>query len=112
MPLSFFIHGVSLFLFLTLFRFLKNSHQKYKNIRSCHLGVNIAWNYYGYDFGNHQYDSAGGKLESWLEEIKNNGGNSVRKFARKMSHELVITLELTTMTFQLSYNVFHRFRQA
>ena len=44
------------------------------------LGVNIAWNYYGYDFGNHQYDSAGGKLESWLEEIKNNGGNSARKF--------------------------------
>ena len=41
--------------------------------------MNIAWNSYGFDFGNHQYDSAGGKLEQWLEEIKNNGGNSVSK---------------------------------
>lgn len=43
-------------------------------------GVNIAWNSYGYDFGNGQY-AANSKstLESWLTQISNNGGNSVRK---------------------------------
>ncbi len=50
---------------------------KYDSI--CFTGVNIAWNSYGYDFGNHQYDTSGPKLEAWLEEIKNNGGNSARK---------------------------------
>lgn len=44
-------------------------------------GVNIAWNSYGYDFGNGQY-AANSKstLESWLTQIGNSGGNSVRKF--------------------------------
>lgn len=43
-------------------------------------GVNIAWNSYGYDFGNGQY-AANSKstLESWLTRIDANGGNSVRK---------------------------------
>ncbi|KAK2723828.1 mannan endo-1,4-beta-mannosidase-like [Artemia franciscana] len=41
-------------------------------------GANIAWYSYGYDFGNNQYDSHGPQLESWLTEISNNGGNSVR----------------------------------
>ncbi|XP_046463076.1 mannan endo-1,4-beta-mannosidase-like [Daphnia pulex] len=42
-------------------------------------GVNIAWNSYGYDFGNGQY-AANSKatLESWLTRIDANGGNSVR----------------------------------
>ncbi|KAI9559836.1 endo-beta-1 [Daphnia sinensis] len=42
-------------------------------------GVNIAWNSYGYDFGNGQY-AANSKstLESWLTSIDANGGNSVR----------------------------------
>ena len=44
-------------------------------------GANIAWYSYGYDFGNNQYDSHGPQLESWLTEISNNGGNSVRKSA-------------------------------
>jgi mannan endo-1,4-beta-mannosidase len=44
-------------------------------------GANIAWNSYGYDFGNGQY-AANSKstLESWLTQIANSGGNSVRKF--------------------------------
>nr|XP_053640001.1 mannan endo-1,4-beta-mannosidase-like [Cherax quadricarinatus] len=38
-------------------------------------GVNIAWNSYGYDFGNGGYD---GTLETWVGEIGNAGGNSIR----------------------------------
>ena len=44
-------------------------------------GVNIAWNSYGYDFGNGQY-AANSKstLEGWMNSISGSGGNSVRKF--------------------------------
>ncbi|KAF2355525.1 Glycoside hydrolase family 5 [Trinorchestia longiramus] len=38
-------------------------------------GANAAWNNYGYDFGNGQYD---GSLEGWMQEIKSAGGNSFR----------------------------------
>jgi len=38
-------------------------------------GVNIAWNDYGNDFGNGAYN---GKLEQWVTEIGNAGGNSIR----------------------------------
>jgi len=42
-------------------------------------GTNIAWNSYGYDFGNNGYMNNGQKLEEWLEMVKQNGGNSVSK---------------------------------
>jgi len=43
-------------------------------------GANIAWNSYGYDFGNGQYvANSKSTLESWLTKIDANGGNSVRK---------------------------------
>ena len=43
-------------------------------------GVNIAWNSYGYDFGNGQYASnSKSTLEGWLNSISGSGGNSVRK---------------------------------
>lgn len=43
-------------------------------------GVNIAWNSYGYDFGNGAYETnSKGKLEEWLTSISNAGGNSIRK---------------------------------
>ena len=44
-------------------------------------GVNIAWNSYGYDFGNGQY-AANSKstLEGWMNSISGSGGNSLRKF--------------------------------
>lgn len=42
-------------------------------------GVNFAWYSYGYDFGNDQYASSRSNLESWLRQVANNGGNSVRK---------------------------------
>ncbi|XP_071528681.1 LOW QUALITY PROTEIN: mannan endo-1,4-beta-mannosidase-like [Panulirus ornatus] len=48
---------------------------KYKGEKVFLSGCNIAWNNYGYDFGNGGYD---GKLESWVEEIKAGGGNSIR----------------------------------
>nr|XP_053639726.1 mannan endo-1,4-beta-mannosidase-like [Cherax quadricarinatus] len=38
-------------------------------------GANIAWNNYGYDFGNGAYD---GTLETWVHEIGSSGGNSIR----------------------------------
>ncbi|RXG61487.1 Mannan endo-1,4-beta-mannosidase [Armadillidium vulgare] len=46
-----------------------NGEQVYLN------GVNIAWNNYGYDFGNGQYD---GTLDEWLNDIGTAGGNAVR----------------------------------
>lgn len=43
-------------------------------------GANIAWNSYGYDFGNGQYTAnSKSTLESWLTQISTNGGNSIRK---------------------------------
>lgn len=43
-------------------------------------GVNFAWKFYGYDFGNGQY-AANSKttFEQWLKEVATYGGNSVRK---------------------------------
>lgn len=42
-------------------------------------GVNFAWKFYGYDFGNGQY-AANSKttFEQWLKEVATYGGNSVR----------------------------------
>lgn len=43
-------------------------------------GANIAWNSYGYDFGNGAYEANSKEtLENWLTRIANNGGNSIRK---------------------------------
>jgi len=42
-------------------------------------GANIAWKYYGYDFGNNQYQSTKGDLERWIREIAQAGGNSLSK---------------------------------
>lgn len=39
-------------------------------------GVNLAWNNYGYDFGNGGYD---GTLENWVQDIGAAGGNSISK---------------------------------
>ena len=53
----------------------------YNNQKVFLSGVNIAWNSYGYDFGNGQYvANSKSTLESWLTQIDANGGNSVRKF--------------------------------
>lgn len=38
-------------------------------------GANAAWNIYGYDFGNGQYD---GSLEPWMADIGAAGGNAFR----------------------------------
>jgi len=43
-------------------------------------GVNFAWNSYGYDFGNGQYNSTSKSMfNNWLAQIAANGGNSVRE---------------------------------
>jgi mannan endo-1,4-beta-mannosidase len=42
-------------------------------------GVNLAWNAYGYDFGNNQYvPNSKATFELWLTKIAAAGGNSVR----------------------------------
>ena len=56
----------------------------YNNQKVFLSGVNIAWNSYGYDFGNGQYvANSKATLESWLTQIDANGGNSVRKLSTK-----------------------------
>ena len=43
-------------------------------------GMNIAWNQFGADFGNGQYDSfTGVQLEKYIRDIASSGGNSIRK---------------------------------
>lgn len=43
-------------------------------------GANIAWNSYGYDFGNGAYEAnSKATLENWLTRIADSGGNSIRK---------------------------------
>jgi len=41
-------------------------------------GVNFAWVYYGWDFGNDNYAGARGRLEQWIRDIRASGGNSLR----------------------------------
>ena len=43
-------------------------------------GMNIAWNQYGADFGNGNYEYTGPQLEQYIRDISNAGGNSIRKF--------------------------------
>ena len=53
----------------------------YNNQKVFLSGVNIAWNSYGYDFGNDKYNSLSRtRLEGFLTQVANNGGNSVRKW--------------------------------
>ena len=48
-------------------------------------GVNIAWNSYGYDFGNGKYESLSkSTLENWLTQIGDSGGNSIRKLIHSL----------------------------
>ena len=42
-------------------------------------GMNIAWNQYGGDFGNGNYEFTGPQLEKYIRDISNAGGNSLRK---------------------------------
>ena len=43
-------------------------------------GMNIAWNQFGADFGNGNYEYTGQQLEKYIRDIAEAGGNSVRKF--------------------------------
>ena len=43
-------------------------------------GMNIAWNQYGADFGNGNYEYTGPQLEKYIRDIANVGGNSISKF--------------------------------
>jgi len=53
----------------------------YNNERVFLSGANYAWLYYGWDFGNSNYQSAGPIMEQWIRDIANAGGNSLRKFS-------------------------------
>lgn len=55
------------------------------NGQRIHLsGPNIAWNSYGYDFGNGQYATNGPTLEQWIREIADAGGNSLSKCLKSL----------------------------
>jgi len=41
-------------------------------------GANIAWVYYGWDFGNGMYENTYERLEQWIRDISNAGGNTLR----------------------------------
>ena len=62
-------------------------------------GVNIAWNSYGYDFGNGQYASnSKSTMEGWLDSISGSGGNSIRKSStNNQIHLIVMYLNLIGM---------------
>ncbi|XP_045603001.1 mannan endo-1,4-beta-mannosidase [Procambarus clarkii] len=76
---------MSAMLFLTLLALLGSTTAKRLAVSGTDLtyggekvflnGANIAWNSYGYDFGNGNYN---GVLETWVQEIGNAGGNSIR----------------------------------
>ena len=42
-------------------------------------GMNIAWNQFGADFGNGNYEYTGPQLEKYIRDIAKAGGNSLRK---------------------------------
>lgn len=48
-------------------------------------GVNIAWVYYGWDFGNGNYENTRERLETWLGMVSAAGGNVVRKFTVRLT---------------------------
>ena len=51
----------------------------YKNKELFFSGANLAWINYGNDFGNNQYNTTTkDKLTSYVDDISNNGGNSIR----------------------------------
>jgi len=50
----------------------------YDNKRVFLSGPNYAWVYYGWDFGNYNYQSTGPLMEQWIKDISNAGGNSLR----------------------------------
>ena len=49
-------------------------------------GMNIAWNQFGADFGNGNYEYTGPQLEKYVRDIAEAGGNSVRKFIIAKHH--------------------------
>lgn len=49
-------------------------------------GPNLAWQTYGYDFGNGWYDTNGGALETLLQSVTDNGGNTVSKLLERIYH--------------------------
>jgi mannan endo-1,4-beta-mannosidase len=51
----------------------------YKGEKVFLSGMNIAWQEFGYDFGNGNYDRNRDLLEGYLRDIAAAGGNSIRK---------------------------------
>ena len=53
----------------------------YKGEKVFLSGMNIAWELFGYDFGNDQYErETGAILEGYLRDISAAGGNSIREY--------------------------------
>jgi len=50
----------------------------YGNQRMFLSGVNIAWIYYGHDFGNGHFANTRARFEQWITQIQSSGGNALR----------------------------------
>lgn len=58
--------------------YIQGDHFYYNGQRVFFNGVNQAWVSYGYDWGNNQYQYRRSKFQSVVNDVKNNGGNSIR----------------------------------
>lgn len=66
----------------------------YRNQRVYLSGANIAWVYYGWDFGNDNYAATRGRLEQWIRDISNAGGNTLRKFSVCFSRTYLLRCDI------------------
>lgn len=61
-------------------------------------GVNFAWKFYGYDFGNGQYAAnSNTTFEQWLKEVATYGGNSVRVWLHVEGDNTHPTMPMVTL---------------
>lgn len=60
--------------------YIQGDHFYYNGQRVFFNGVNQAWVSYGYDWGNNQYQYRRSKFQSVVNDVKNNGGNSIRMY--------------------------------
>ncbi|XP_035824881.1 mannan endo-1,4-beta-mannosidase [Aplysia californica] len=57
---------------------IQNGHFVLNGQRVFLSGGNLPWIYYGYDFGDHQWDKVKSQIENQIQMVHNAGGNSIR----------------------------------
>jgi len=57
---------------------VQSGHFQYGGQRVFLSGGNLPWIYYGYDFGDHQWNNVKSKIEDQLKQTQAAGGNSIR----------------------------------